>query len=388
MYATTAPIAKNVLSDELRRRATRHAAPISWRRALGYALLCGVANTVLESLVMPTGELGWREMLAFMLALLPGYWITCVAVTCLAMIVEPRMTVTMVAVTTMAAALAGAAAGVGFELVRGQLFFNIDAYLFGRPRPLLTKFASNAWAYLFYGGLLMMVLVLVMRAERTRGLLGNAEIARSQTETVLSQAQLQALRGQVDPDLLLRVMAEVQRRYAQDPAAAEGLLDQLVGFLRGAMPGVRSGRSTLAAELALVQSYVQLRAELDPQRARWQICINAPLPELPFPPLLLLPVLDRLSGRGLSVRRETQRIRLSIDGPVEAGWLPAELAYRLRVGLRAQYGEAWTLDLSEAGASGAPALMLELPIEALAPAPPAAGTHDSTIGLPGLVRSP
>ena len=37
-----------------------------------------------------------------------------------------------------------------------------------------------------------------------------------------------------------------------------GLLDQLVGFLRLAMPGVRSGQSTLAAELALVRSYAQL----------------------------------------------------------------------------------------------------------------------------------
>ncbi len=363
-------------------RAASRRSPISWRRALGYALLWGLAFEALESFVLPLGDLSWRQLLEFALQT-SDIWLVCTfGVACLAMFAEPRMSTAKLALSTVAVALALAAAGV----LLGDV--GTEVALFQKPRSFATRFAYGAWGCLFYGGLFMLVLVLVMRAERTRSLLGHAEIARSQTETVLSQAQLQALRGQVDPDLLLRVMAEVQRRYAQDPAAAEGLLDQLVGFLRGAMPGVRSGRSTLAAELALVQSYVQLRAELDPQRARWQICINAPLPELPFPPLLLLPVLDRLSGRGLSVRRETQRIRLSIDGPVEAGWLPAELAYRLRVGLRAQYGEAWTLDLSEAGASGAPALMLELPIEALAPAPPAAGTHDSTIGLPGLVRSP
>ncbi len=146
----------------------------------------------------------------------------------------------------------------------------MEEYLFAGLRSRWTQFIYNVWVCLFYGGLFMPGFVLVIRAERTRSLLGNAEIARSQTDTVLSQTQLQALRGQVDPDLLLRVMAEVQRRYAQDPAAAERLLDQLINFLRSAMPGVRSGRSTLAAELAIVQSYVQLWAELDPQRAGWR----------------------------------------------------------------------------------------------------------------------
>lgn len=214
-----------------------------------------------------------------------------------------------------------------------------------------------------------------MRAERTRGLLGDAEIACSRSDTVLSQAQLQALRGQVDPDLRLRVMAEVQRRYAGNPGAAERLLDKLVNFLRSAMPGVRSGRSTLAAELALVQSYVALWAELEPLRPGWRLNIDAPLPELEFPPLLLLPVLDHWTGGGLSVRREAGRVGLSIDGPLQAGELPAPLAYRLRVGLRATCGESWTLSLNEAEAGDAPALMLSLPIEPLALSPRVAGAH-------------
>ena len=228
------------------------------------------------------------------------------------------------------------------------------------------SFAYNAWHCLFYGGLFMSACVLVLRAERTRRLLGHAEIARSHTDAALSEARLQALRGHVDPALLLRAMGEVQRRYSDDAAGAERLLDQMANFLRSAMPGVRSGRSTLAAELTLAQSYASLWAELDPRRANWHISIDAPVPDLPFPPLLLLPVLDQLPGGCLSVKRDADRIMLSIDGPIQAGWLPSSLAYRLRVGLRATCGESWTLSVNDAASSGAPALMLSLPIEAQA----------------------
>lgn len=52
-------------------RSPMRAAWIPWRRALGYALLWALAFGVLESLVLPVGELGWRQMLAFTLSILP-----------------------------------------------------------------------------------------------------------------------------------------------------------------------------------------------------------------------------------------------------------------------------------------------------------------------------
>ena len=349
-------------------RAASRRSPISWRRALGYALLWGLAFEALESFVLPLGDLSWRQLLEFALQT-SDIWLVCTfGVACLAMFAEPRMSTAKLALSTVAVALALAAAGV----LLGDV--GTEVALFQKPRSFATRFAYGAWGCLFYGGLFMLVLVLVMRAERTRSLLGHAEIARSQTETVLSQAQLQALRGQVDPDLLLRVMAEVQRRYAANAAAAERLLDHLVGFLRSAMPGVRSGCSTLAAELALVQSYIQLWAELEPLRAGWQVDIETPIPDLPFPPLLLLPVLDHGSGGRVSMRREADRVMLSLDGPREAGELPAPLAYRLRVGLQATFGESWTLSLNEVDAAGTPALLLSLPIDMQALSPRAAGT--------------
>ena len=48
----------------------------------------------------------------------------------------------------------------------------------------------------------------------TPQVLTQAQIARSGTATLFSEARLRALRGHVDPDFLLRVLGEVERRYA------------------------------------------------------------------------------------------------------------------------------------------------------------------------------
>lgn len=225
------------------------------------------------------------------------------------------------------------------------------------------------WGQFLYAALFMGAGALAHRAERTRQRLAQAEIARSRSEALYSQAQLASLEGSLDPAFLLRVLDQMKARYASDAAGADRLLDQLVTFLRLAMPGVRSGQSTLAAELAVVRSYAQLWGELDPGRARWRCNIDASLADLSFPPLLLLPVLDQLAigqpGRAplsMSATTEASRVTLSLHGRARTGWLADDLLHRLRVGLHAAHGHGASVVLGAADAGGQAALTLSLPL--------------------------
>jgi hypothetical protein len=171
----------------------------------------------------------------------------------------------------------------------------------------------------------------------------------------------------------------VERRFGHDSAAANRLLDRLVLFLRRAMPGVRSGQSTLQAEIDLVMAYGDLWRELDPLRMHWQVRGGRRVPKLPFPPLLLLPVIDHWAAAlaagvhgELRVRCNGNAAELTLAGPMDAAvpWLPAPLAYRLRVGLRTACGDAWQLVLNDPALPDTPALSLTLPV-----ASPAAANH-------------
>jgi hypothetical protein len=217
-----------------------------------------------------------------------------------------------------------------------------------------------AWLYLLYGGLFAGAFALIHRVERTRASLARAELARSQIDTLLTQAELSGLRGAVDPAFLLRVLDEARRRDA-DAANPAALLERLVDFLRLAMPGIRSsGRSTLAAELAVIAGRLRLADELDARAPRWQSDVDPFLWESPFPPLLLLPIVEHLlaakaSGGVIAVKtnRDEHGVTLTLRGVDRSCEPPDELLRRLRIGLQAMHGQAvdviWQVD---AGCNG------------------------------------
>jgi hypothetical protein len=354
------------------------AARLNWRRVLGYSLLWGIACAALESFALPLGEIGGTDLLRFMAEQVSRWSITGVALVSVALWLEHRPSLPLMATVL-----------VVFGLLACIVF-----WVFGKwwTVNLLTLRGNSAyifWSAVVYGGMFLAAYRLSRQSERTRALLAQAEIAREKTETLFSEARLLSLQGHVDPAFLLRAVIEVQQRYAGDPAGMDRLLDRLVSFLRSAMPGVRSGTSTLTAELRLAEQYAQVWAELEPGRVDWCIRVDGAVPELPFPPLLLLPVLEQLAAasapghRGdVQVARVDDHCVLTLSRRLQRDqrWLAPELSYRLQVGLQALFGNAWTLT----DEPDSPACVLTLPIDRPAvtlpvpPRPRSSTTHPET----------
>jgi hypothetical protein len=339
---------------------------LNWRRALSYGVLWGVAVSTLASFDLPLGDLSGMQLLLLEVRLVPDNCLQGIALSSATMVLDRRLTPLWIA-PFLVAFLPVAFAG-------NWLFWK------GLPIPgaeslptwaIEPHYVHTVWFSVFCGGLFVAAYRLSAESERTRALFVQAEIARQQTESLLSAERVRALQGHVDPAFLLRVMVEVERRYAHDAAGMERLLDPLVSFLRAAMPGVRSGASTLAAEALLAMHYAKLRAELEPGRTTWRIRVDGVMPDVPFPALLLLPVLDQLvaddnAGSGAELQIAGERdgrftLSLSRTGARRGRWLAPDLLYRLQVGLRTVFGEAWELAVREHPDS--PAFALTLPLD-------------------------
>ena len=343
----------------------RSRALFGWRRGLAYALLWAAACTALE-VTVPIGLLDARQIVVMVWTSLLLWALTGSVLLVLASFALPRLSTVSILL----------AAGAVLPLLAFG-YLTVDTALFssgGWWPSLDTPLESNAgyivWIYLLYGGMFVGGSAIAYRAERTRTMLARAEIARSRSETLFSQAQLAGVQGSVDPHFVLRVLDAMQRRYANDAAGADRLLDGLVEFLRLAMPGVRSGQSTLAAELAIVRSYARLLVLLDPARSAWHCEIDGALADLPFPPLLLLPVLDELASSrsadalALSAIRAPGQAVLAILGGAMRSEAGAALLHRLRIGLHAAYGAAAQVTSAPPGTAGLPALTISLPLPA------------------------
>jgi hypothetical protein len=136
----------------------------------------------------------------------------------------------------------------------------------------------------------------------------------------LAQSQLQAIQARVDPGLLFDMLAAVKRFYVGDAARAERLLDELSVFLRAALPRLRSARSSLEVEFALVARYVRLEQTASDRVVRFEMPMPESLPAAVFPAGVLLPLTmsllrDRRGGCsiGLAAAQDERTIRVRVS---------------------------------------------------------------------------
>lgn len=326
------------------------------RRGVIFGVLWGLGVTASEALVLPFGQFESLEGFATDFSkILLDWCLDGVLIAWAALVIEPRLDRwwKVAAVIFAAAAVTAASHSASWAGLQ-WLGLALPPRLLQESLPSWPNALYGFWMTLLYGGIFIVACVLASRAERTRLVLGEAQIARDKTEAMLDKAEIEALYGQIEPAFLARAMRAVRDRYASDAASADQLLDDLVAFLRLAMPGVRSGSSTLAAEMRLAQSYAQIQSAINPERAAWRVDSQWPLPELPFPPLVLLPLLDALAAPGpaerltlrVSLQRAAQHVTIAIvtrPGAARTVAVPEALRYRLRVALQATLGDTWRI---------------------------------------------
>ncbi len=133
------------------------------------------------------------------------------------------------------------------------------------------------------------------------------------------EADLRAMQGRVDPDLLFDSLLELDHAYARDPHAGQQALDALIRFLRAALPGDAAAMPTVAGEQELAEAYLALLASRADQSPRLDISVAPETRALPMPAMLLLPLvrwaLDDRSATRLAIhaRRRDAALEVSVS---------------------------------------------------------------------------
>jgi len=167
----------------------------------------------------------------------------------------------------------------------------------------LGVFTFHSWLALVYGGLAATLYGLRRRIDQMTLTLRSATLARERNEAAIAEARVRAMVERIEPDFLLEVMRAAREHYRTDVSRGESIVNGCVLFLRTAMPQIRSRHSNLAAELDVADAFLTLRSLIGPKALTWHLERRA-LPvgtgaqdraeRIPLPPLVLLPVLERL----------------------------------------------------------------------------------------------
>ena len=136
-----------------------------------------------------------------------------------------------------------------------------------------------------------------LRHERTRA---EAEGWRAlAAERSAAQAQLQALRAQVEPHFLFNTLASVSALIERDPAAARALVDDLARHLRATLRHVRAATTTLGEELEVTASLLSIMQRRLGERLSWRFDVPEGLRALPVPPMLVQPLVENAVKHGI-----------------------------------------------------------------------------------------
>jgi sensor histidine kinase YesM len=250
-----------------------------------------------------------------------------------------------------------------FVLVFAVLLTNLERPHIPRPVAYATAVLAgcflaallNAWLWsqpvfprlrvvLLEWGMVAAVYWFMERAARRAAELREAELDRHRLEAQMLEARLQVLQAQVEPHFLFNTLAHVQQLYQTDPARGRLMLDSFCGYVRGALPRMRSCHSTLGREVELARSYLSTQLIRMGRRLRFAISIPDEILDAAFPPMMLLSLVENAIKHGLGPLREGGSIR--IFAASDAGTLRVTVADTGTGLTTAEHGEGSGVGLS------------------------------------------
>src|SRR5271154_951712 len=277
-------------------------------RQLGLYLLAWVPLAgILVYLLTGSGGLNWREAVALTVPLCVVYAFACLSAwyPCRALPLERSGFGKLALVHLTDAALVSVlwvqiAKGLAGALVRWGGFAGLD--------ERLAKYIPLLWVTGILLYLLSVTFYYILLAEQASR---EAQERALQARVLARDAELKALRAQVNPHFLFNCLHSISALTSSDAAKAREMCILLADFLRATLRLGSQESITLEEELALVRGYLAIEKVRFGARVRMEEDVQTESLSVKVPPLLLQPLVENAIRHGIANLPEGGVIRLN-----------------------------------------------------------------------------
>lgn len=240
--------------------------------------------------------------------------------------------------------------------------------------PAAAAFGVVVRPFFIFGLVLYLLAVglhyLITTFERAR----EVEARALELRVLAREAELRALRAQIDPHFLFNSLNSISALCASDPGGARAMSILLADFLRRSLRIGSEESITVAEEIELARTFLEIERIRFGSRLVYAIDVAPSAGSAVLPPLILQPLLEnslkhgvepRIEGGTVAVRSslEEGRLRIVVENEADedrsSGGTSIGLR-NIRRRLHATYGTDAALETTEA--SGRFRAVLDLPI--------------------------
>lgn len=223
------------------------------------------------------------------------------------------------------------------------------------------RFAVSAWISALVALYLVWEREGRSRHDAAARRLADVQQAQLRARRAIIDSQLRAVQARVDPQFFFDILDAIEVLYRRDAAGAEALFDELIVFLRAALPHVDGASSMLARELEIAASCIRIASLMGGRESRLEVDVPDDLKRVAFPAGILLPLLQGAldaapAEKALAVevraRLDTEGGRSSVVVLVAAPAAPTEsVCARVRESLHALFGDSASLECQQRDAA-------------------------------------
>ncbi|TAK16432.1 MAG: sensor histidine kinase [Acidobacteria bacterium] len=134
-----------------------------------------------------------------------------------------------------------------------------------------------------------------------------------ESEIAAREAELRALRAQIDPHFLFNSLNSISGLVGVDPARARSMCQKLGDFLRDSLTLGGAGRIALAREVALVRQYLEIEQVRFGPRLTVDAALSPGAGDAMVPALLLQPLVENAVRHGIATLIEGGVVRISAE---------------------------------------------------------------------------
>ncbi|HET6725145.1 MAG TPA: histidine kinase [Gammaproteobacteria bacterium] len=179
-------------------------------------------------------------------------------------------------------------------------------------KPYLTGFGEITFLGLLVSPWIAVAALLRQIKDDARNQALAFELERSEYERKALDARLKLLQAQVEPHFLFNTLANVRELVDAGSPQASRVLNNLIAYLRAAVPRMHDSAATLQQEFEFVRAYLEVMQMRMPDRLQFTLYADDEALLLFCPPMALLTLVENAVRHGIDPSETGGRIEVRV----------------------------------------------------------------------------